>query len=365
MSHQSNLQLGSYTAAIGGIAALLGLDVLVVGTRFYVRKSLNYKLSLNDWLTIPALLLNIGMATAMFYGVGKDFMFSRTVTQLPGPELVGKILKAYSTIKQIEFAVILMSLTALALIKVSFLLFYKLVFVYDKWRFFDPRNMLMNLLIATIIIWDIGFSLTLILSCRGKSGRVSTYWDTKTSKELTSKCINPFVYMYALSISDFITDAIIILIPIPMVWKLHLPTRRKFGVSLIFLLGSLAALASLIRLIWMADMMAIGTNPSKHPDPLTMLSNELFWYVIESELALLAVCLPALSGLRRTRPVNNIVRSVQSKLSLRSSGSDRGGRPYEKGETPRSSHSHEKRSAAAEGGAGHVDVLPDLESQVS
>jgi hypothetical protein len=56
MSHQSNLQLGSYTAAIGGIAALLGLDVLVVCTRFYVRKSLNHKLSLNDWLTIPALV---------------------------------------------------------------------------------------------------------------------------------------------------------------------------------------------------------------------------------------------------------------------------------------------------------------------
>jgi hypothetical protein len=44
------------------------------------------------------------MATAMFYGVGKDFMFSRTVTQLPGPELIGKILEAYSTIKQVRYA---------------------------------------------------------------------------------------------------------------------------------------------------------------------------------------------------------------------------------------------------------------------
>jgi hypothetical protein len=132
-----------------------------------------------------------------------------------------------------------MSLTALALIKVSFLVFYKMVFVYDKWRFFDMRNILINLTIATIVVWDIGFSLTLILSCRGKSGKVSTYWDTKTAKELTSKCINPFVYMYALSITDFITDGLIVLIPIPMVWKLRLPTRRKVGVSLIFLLGSL------------------------------------------------------------------------------------------------------------------------------
>jgi hypothetical protein len=49
-------------------------------------------------------LLNIGMAVALFYGVGRDFMFSRTVTELPGKELIGKILEAYSTIKQVYCA---------------------------------------------------------------------------------------------------------------------------------------------------------------------------------------------------------------------------------------------------------------------
>lgn len=55
-----------------------------------------------------------------------------------------------------------------------------------------------------------------------------------------------------------------------------------------------------------------------------MLSNELFWYVIEAEIALLAVCLPALNGFRRTRPIESIIRSVQSKLSLRSGSSAAG-----------------------------------------
>lgn len=129
-----------------------------------------------------------------------------------------------------------MSLSSLTLIKVSCLLFYKSVFVFDKWRFLDPRNVLMNLMITIIILWDLGFSFTLIFSCRSK---VSTYWGTKTTKELTTKCINPFIYMYALSIIDFITDGITLLIPIPMIWKLHLPLRQKLGVLIIFLLGSL------------------------------------------------------------------------------------------------------------------------------
>jgi hypothetical protein len=94
----------------------------------------------------------------------------------------------------------------------------------------------MNLMIAVIILWDLGFSFTLIFSCRS---RVRMYWGTKTTKELTTKCINPFIYMFALSIIDFITDGITLLIPIPMIWKLHLPLRQKLGVGIIFLLGSL------------------------------------------------------------------------------------------------------------------------------
>jgi hypothetical protein len=48
-------------------------------------------------------------------------------------------------------------------------------------------------------------------------------------------------------------------------------------------------------------------------------------------LALLAVCLPPLSGMRRARPVERMIRSVQSKLSLRSDSSTKGtARPSQK-----------------------------------
>jgi hypothetical protein len=52
------------------------------------------------------------------------------------------------------------------------------------------------------------------------------------------KCTNTFLMMYALSISDFVTDALILLISIPMIWKLHLP-MRKFGVTIVLLFGGL------------------------------------------------------------------------------------------------------------------------------
>jgi hypothetical protein len=180
-----------------------------------------------------------------------------------------------------------MSFTSLALIKVSFLLFYKAIFVYDKWRFFNIRNVIINLMILIVVIWDLGFTLTFLSACRSN---FRAHWATVTAKEITVKCINTFLMMYALSISDFITDVLILLIPIPMIWRLHLPPMRKFGVMIVFLFGGLyvptmvplessltssarATLASLIRLIWMRDVIAIGSTPSRHQDPLSIFLN--------------------------------------------------------------------------------------------
>ena len=129
-----------------------------------------------------------------------------------------------------------MSFTSLALVKVSFLLFYRAVFVYDKWNLFNVRNFIINSVIAIVVVWDLGFTLTMLCACRSD---FRAHWSTTTSKELTTRCINTFLMMYALSISDFITDLIILLIPIPMIWKLHLRARRKIGVLIVFLLGSL------------------------------------------------------------------------------------------------------------------------------
>jgi hypothetical protein len=77
------------------------------------------------------------------------------------------------------------------------------------------------------------------------------------------------------------------------------------------------------------------------------------------------VCLPALSGIRRTRTVDSIVRSIQSKLTLRSAGFT-GEMDEKKGENegvPGLSHSNLDKGSPAKGGFEYLGVLPDLESQ--
>ena len=127
-----------------------------------------------------------------------------------------------------------MSATTLTLIKLSFLVFYKRVFVYDKTNWKNIRNIVIHALIGLMIIWGLGFVLIMLTGCRNH------FYAHYAAFEVTKvKCINTLKYIYAFAITDFVTDLFILLTPIPFIWKLCLPTRRKLGISFIFLLGAL------------------------------------------------------------------------------------------------------------------------------
>lgn len=129
-----------------------------------------------------------------------------------------------------------MSIITLSLIKLSFLFFYRRVFVYDKSNPRNLRNIVVLFTIALVILWGVGFSITYLSACRGD---FSVRWSTESSEQIELKCINTFWMLYGLAISDFVMDCMIILIPVPMIWKLHLRSSRKLGILVVFLLGSL------------------------------------------------------------------------------------------------------------------------------
>lgn len=57
-------------AIYGSIIPLLILDVIAVAARFYARRQRRQPLKIDDWLTLPALVLIIGLASTFFYGIG-------------------------------------------------------------------------------------------------------------------------------------------------------------------------------------------------------------------------------------------------------------------------------------------------------
>lgn len=97
------------------------------------------------------------------------------------------------------------------MIKVSFLLLYKRIFVVDKsWK--TARTFFINAMITIISLWAGGFTLTFLSMCKGDWQVL--FIDIEATLE---KCVDTLELGYALAISDFITDALIIIIPLPFV----------------------------------------------------------------------------------------------------------------------------------------------------
>lgn len=54
-----------------------------------------------------------------------------------------------------------------------------------------------------------------------------------------SQCIDRTRLWLAYAISDILTDTMVLSMPAPAVWQLHMSTRHKVGISGTFLLGAL------------------------------------------------------------------------------------------------------------------------------
>jgi hypothetical protein len=106
---------------------------------------------------------------------------------------------------QCEFAFNIMSPLALGFIKLSILFFYRRIF---RGRTFD---ILSWTLITLVVLWTLGFFLVQVFDCRT---HFSTNWGTLADLQ---KCLSSFKQLLACSISDFIMDLFILVLPIPLV----------------------------------------------------------------------------------------------------------------------------------------------------
>lgn len=123
---------------------------------------------------------------------------------------------------------------SLALSKASILCFYRRIFCQlTKW--YDLATLTISFMLVAVVMFGIGVTFATIFAC----GTHFSYWWSSAGAELKEHCVNTQLLAYAQCVSDFIIDAIIILIPIPLVWRLQLSPKRKLGVIAVFLTAAL------------------------------------------------------------------------------------------------------------------------------
>ena len=127
---------------------------------------------------------------------------------------------------QFDFAYQILFALAVTTIKVSILFFYDRIFPMRSFRFCAIGVGILN------IIWCIIFTVGLVFA----SKPTAYFWDHAIRN---AKGVNEIPFGIGISVANVITDFIVLILPVPILWKLQMKKEKKIAVTAIFLLGGL------------------------------------------------------------------------------------------------------------------------------
>ncbi|KAI0017877.1 hypothetical protein F4780DRAFT_795560 [Xylariomycetidae sp. FL0641] len=282
---------------IGTAVLFMILPVVAVALRFYARLVSEAKLGIDDWITIPSMILCIALSILQILSVTLGGLGSHQQLVDGEPAHTAQIV-AY---QKIRYCFEVIGSVGLCAIKLSVLLFFRRIFSTPSFRKVN------NVFILVTITWGLAYTFVLAFQCTPPR----FYWE-KLENEYES-CVNIFQLYVSFAYSDLFLDIFIFLLPIAPLWSLHMPIKQKFAVGGIFLLGSIAIAVGIARAIlfsWAADF-AIH-EPETYLADLTWYNGGLlFWHMVENAIGLLGCCLPSYTAVvksfRHTRKASRDV----------------------------------------------------------
>jgi hypothetical protein len=205
---------------------------------------------------------------------------------------------------------------SLCLVKASIILFLM--------RLGDQRKKIRYSLTA-LFIFNIGNMVAVFFSVLTQCLPIHMYWDhPKTDQIIGDKvvnsnytCFNTEAFIMSTASIAILTDILVLIIPIAMVWPLRLNWRKKLAVGSVLSLGWIVVVVALIRLKSFYDFFHVV-----NPDPTYALGVTVS--VVEVNIAIILSCGPA---------VNSMITRFAPKLFASRGASSRtfdtAGEPYE------------------------------------
>ncbi|KAL8904325.1 MAG: hypothetical protein Q9171_007088 [Xanthocarpia ochracea] len=192
-------------------------------------------------------------------------------------------------------ASIVLYIVSLAATKISILLLYRRIFPLCGFHAFIWAVGIFVVAFTTATVFFI------IFSCNPIDGA----WNPT----IKAKCINEQAAILAIACMTIVSDFIILGLPLPLVWKMHLPRIRKFQLTIIFLLGTFASVISIYRATVVARV--------DKADLSYQSTNRSIWSGVESCIAI--VC----ANLATLRPVLNYLFTGEHPSKARSGSTSR------------------------------------------
>ncbi|KAF9253360.1 hypothetical protein LCP9604111_886 [Penicillium roqueforti] len=289
MEHQVNVYWKNVLTIVPIVGA--GVATITYLLRLYCRRVKRVGLLLGDYLMGAGLILSYCVTAFVvdtaFNGVGLP------ITSLPKYERMR--IQFGSWMIQKFWA------PSMAFVKISIVIFIKRLFGSIR-----AYVIITNCLVAFIATWALAALLTNTFQCTP----VQYYYD----KDLDGHCMPGQVQFFqAMGSIALVEDVIILCLPIPVFWRLQINRRQKIALILVFSLGGLVCIFSLMRLIEFRKFQLTDLAASS--------AKESIWTCLELDVAIICGCLPFLNPL--VQGVRNKVRSDASKYqSQPSAGSN-------------------------------------------
>ncbi|KAI4210002.1 MAG: hypothetical protein LQ351_007109 [Letrouitia transgressa] len=240
------------------------LAAIAITMRFISRKLGKVRIGADDWMIVAAFVFELGEVIGglicVHYGGGKHAILLKDTTAFAKAVLATEVL--YNP--------------AIACVKFSFLLFFRRVFPGRRFH-------ALLWLVGTIVFiysWIIIFSA--IFQCQP----IRATWDMSVKH---AKCMKFNVEVVVFAVFNVITDVTILIIPIPILWKLQIPWSKKVQLMAVFLTGIFVCVVSAYRVPKEA-FLSLADAPWSNVDPCV-------WSVVEVCVGIVSACLPTMRPL--------------------------------------------------------------------
>ncbi|KAI8962345.1 hypothetical protein F5Y11DRAFT_323189 [Daldinia sp. FL1419] len=286
------LQYDNPGGIIAGSIILEVIAVLAVGLRFYTRRWKHQSVLVTDWLILVALVFATGLTVIEIYGVKVEALGYPLGSTIEDPMAVtGRLNKS----KHIELSYLILGVATLGLVKLSVCFLYWHLFAKVMFRRF------LIVWMAIIIAWATSFVIAGLLEC---GSHLSALFGQP--QEYLDHCGSSIPIGWSMVGSDMATDLITLIIPIPAVLKLQIPTHRKVLILLTFMIGAFSVAASIVKAyIYIHASLGLYTE-----DAISILTGISIWNLVEVQVGIIAA-----SG-TTLRPVLAHIVPTESLLSL-------------------------------------------------
>ncbi|KAM3072434.1 hypothetical protein ACMFMG_009235 [Clarireedia jacksonii] len=268
---------------------LLVLTTTFVGLRFYARRLQNVRYGSEDWTILAALVIfyaYIGVSFAAIFGGGIGYHASQLS------------LEQATLALQLTLAIQVTYAAGVGLVKCSICLLLMRIFSTKKFRI--AATIVMGLCIA----WATMTILIGFLICHP----LDYNWNLKPPG---SHCGNQTVAYGSVGVVDILTDTCILILPIPMIWRLQMPKLNKILLVSLLGFGVFTIVVTIVRVIIIVNTDFLDFSYS---------SKGIFiWTAVNFGTGILVACCPLLRPFFERFHPKSLIRSLGTSRSVNTS----------------------------------------------